>query len=54
MFDWIVENTRTVEGIVNLSKENMYYAWKYLEEDKIEMSSEVISELAFQMCLCGM
>jgi len=50
MFEWIVENTRTVEGIINLSKQDLYYAWKYLEEDRIEMSSEVVSELATQMC----
>lgn len=54
MFEWIKENTRTKEGIDNLSKQDIYYAWKWYEEGSLKINDEVIDKLADQMCLLGM
>jgi hypothetical protein len=54
MYDELKEITKTVEGVRTLSKEYMYYAWKWYEEGSLQLSDEVKSELAYLMCLNGM
>ncbi len=54
IFSEIKEQVKTTEGIQNMSKEEMYYAWKWFEEGNLILSSEAEGELASQMCLVGM
>jgi predicted transport protein len=54
MFESIKKQILTVEGIINMSNQDLYYAWKWYEEGCFELTSECESELANQMCLRGL
>lgn len=55
MFNEIKEKIQTIEGIKNMSKEELYYAWKWLEEGRfsdMSLSEECFSELSMWCCMC--
>lgn len=46
MFELIKEQCQTKEGIESLTKEQLYYAWEYVEKGLISLSSELYIILA--------
>ena len=54
MFEKIKIKIQTIEGIKSMSREELHYAWKWLEEGRfndIYISNECVSELSTWCCL---
>jgi len=54
MFEMIKKQVQTLEGISYMSKQDMYYAYKWIEEGAIELPDECFTALIDQMCISGM
>ena len=52
MFDLktLQEECNTIEGINGMMREQLYYAYKYVEQGKIKISDECFSVLTSLMC----
>jgi len=53
MYSYIKEEVKTVEGVQNLSSQDLYYAWKWMEEGSLNVSDEVCSAMCDEMCIRG-
>jgi len=49
MYDIIKKKIKTVDGIKSMSREQLFYAWKYLEEGiLLDISQKCFDELVWQ------
>jgi len=54
MFEMLKEQVQTLEGISYMSNQDMYYAYKWIEEGRIELPDECFTALINQMCISRM
>jgi len=54
MYSIIKEEVKTVEGVRNMSSQDVWYAYKWVGEGSLTVSDEVEDELIHQMNLRGL
>jgi len=54
MYSIIKEAIKTVAGTRYLSEQELYYAYKWIEDGSLEVSEEVENYIYNEMCLRGL
>jgi len=54
MYSEIKDEVKTVEGVMNMSSQNVWYAYKWVGEGGLTVTDEVEAELINQMNLRGL
>lgn len=53
IYSIIKEKIKTVEDVKMMTSQELYYAYKWVEDGSLQVTNDVVKELVTQMCLRG-